>query len=664
MRRNRQTAPVSVRLLPLLLGVFLLAASAQLSAMSLAGRQNRREFMKSVADAFWAGDYATLEATTAELRAKRDRFPDGTWTMPAFYDALDLHQVSHANAASYEEHLAKWKAAAPRSVTVRIVEANALPYDTWENNGQGLSGKAEWSTRVPALLAEAEHLEATTPPDWYNAMLRFALHQGWDRAEYDALFDRAVAAEPAYLSFYFNRAIYLFSYGEAGDWEKFALDAGRRNLSGEGMGIYSRIAWSLAENRADDYLAKYTQIQWPLMRNGFWELDKIWAGADWNLNNFCRFACLAGDRATARILFARIGDRWTTNWLSHKVFNEWAAWAGAEETPVVPALWRFVLKDDDQPLAWNVRFAPDGNSLFAGYDHARIVRWNLANGSILWRGNLEGDGSVDGIDVSPDGHWLAAGTGPRNRRPNLPGAMGIWDLHAPHSGREPDRRLAESRSGVHGVHFSPDGKTLAASCYNQVVDLVGELHVWSLADWTEVQHESNLAFPVFAMSYVSSGDAPKLAFTSVSGFNVVEAAALKHVIWQNGKMDGSAVRGIAVTPDSKTLACATADGFENRDRPGEVIFWNTADWTRRETPHVSTAGGVGSLAYSPDGRWLLGGGYDGVLRVWDAATGKVAASWPGEPGSGSVNSVAFGPDNKRVAVVHSNGVVMVYAFNQ
>ncbi len=647
-----------------LLALFLalLTAAPSLRAMSLAGRQNRREFIQAVSDAFWAGDYGTLEATTAELRAKKDRFPDGTWTLPAFYDALELRNVPQAKVPEYEQRLAAWKKSQPQSLTVRLVEVNALPSSSWENNGDGLSGKPGWHDTVRTLLDEAEKLAPNPPPDWHNTRLRIALREMWDRAEFDRAFDRAVAAEPAYLSFYFNKAVYLFSYGEPGDWEKFALDAGRRNMTGENMGIYSRIAWSLADGRADEFLAKWTKVEWPLMREGFWDLDRVWAGADWNLNNFCRFACLAGDRETARTLFARIGDRWTTNWLSHKSFTEWSAWASAQDTPLVPHLQRFVLADDDEPQAWSIRFAPDGGSLFAGYDHARLVRWNLATGAIQWRGNLSGDGSIDGLDVSPDGRWLAAGTGARNRRPNLRGALGVWDLHDPRPGPEPVRTLAESQSGVHGLRFSPDGKTVAAACYNQVIDIIGELRVWSLPDWKEVQHSTEWTYPLLGLTYLPSKNGSQLAFTSSNGFNVVEPATLSHVFWPDKKLHDTAVRAMAISPDGMTLACATADGFEDRDRPGEVAFWNTADWTKRETPHVSNAGGVNAVAYSPDGRWVLGGGYDGILRVWDAATGKLATSWPPEPHAGKVNTVAFGPDGRQVAVVHNDGVVTVYAF--
>ena len=56
---------------------------------------------------------------------------------------------------------------------------------------------------------------------------------------------------------------------------------------------------------------------------------------------------------------------------------------------------------------------------------------------------------------------------------------------------------------------------------------------------------------------------------------------------------------------------------------------------------------VTALAVSPDGAWLVSGGYHEVL-VWNSATGKLARRIGGL--SGRVRSLAFSPDGKDVAV--------------
>jgi WD40 repeat protein len=49
------------------------------------------------------------------------------------------------------------------------------------------------------------------------------------------------------------------------------------------------------------------------------------------------------------------------------------------------------------------------------------------------------------------------------------------------------------------------------------------------------------------------------------------------------------------------------------------------------------------MAFSPDGRWIASGSWDGTVRLWDAATGEPCATLP-HPGV--VPSLAFSPDGQ------------------
>ncbi|HEY7158441.1 MAG TPA: WD40 repeat domain-containing protein [Gemmataceae bacterium] len=69
-------------------------------------------------------------------------------------------------------------------------------------------------------------------------------------------------------------------------------------------------------------------------------------------------------------------------------------------------------------------------------------------------------------------------------------------------------------------------------------------------------------------------------------------------------------------------------------------------------------GRVFSLAFSPDGKTLLAGAWDGSIRLWDVATGKELRQYAGH--KGWVRSVAFAPDGKTFASGGKDKVIRLW----
>ena len=103
--------------------------------------------------------------------------------------------------------------------------------------------------------------------------------------------------------------------------------AARKYDPKEGLSIYARIYWSHAGSVGGGGFQN-PKLDWKKVRQGFRDIETQYPDSNWNLNNFCRFACLAGDHETARELFGRVGDAVSLpTWGSRTAFEGWRKWS-------------------------------------------------------------------------------------------------------------------------------------------------------------------------------------------------------------------------------------------------------------------------------------------------------------------------------------------------
>jgi WD40 repeat protein len=319
----------------------------------------------------------------------------------------------------------------------------------------------------------------------------------------------------------------------------------------------------------------------------------------------------------------------------------------------------------------DVSFSPDGKRLAALESKGAFV-WDLASGKHVAAFPREQFGSValarDAKTLAIAWRWHVA----------------LYDVAS-----QKRIRVLPALGDCFPVAFSPDGKLLAGGFQT------GMVHVWGTADWKEkyverghLHYVRGLSLAPDGSALLSVGDdgtlrrwdlarpgenrilrwfnavdgpAPSVAWSPdgrrfvlvVTGDGYcggpplmsVHGAAFARVLWSLPLAPSC----VAFSPDGKALVGACPDG--------SVRLWDAEHGTE-EHRFASPPRAVSGLAYSKDGKLLaaVSPEKEGQIKIWNVASGAELHTWKDV----AMSAAAFRPDGRVLAVGHAGGPISLW----
>jgi WD40 repeat protein len=249
-----------------------------------------------------------------------------------------------------------------------------------------------------------------------------------------------------------------------------------------------------------------------------------------------------------------------------------------------------------------VAFAPDGKVLVSGGSDGTVSLWDPSTGKVIRRVRTA-EPIVFEVAFSPDGRLLYS--------------VGfflvqVWDRATGKAVRQfgqiPDPGSDEKPPPPSCLAVSPEGGAL-------VTRVSGEARMWETLTGKRIELPGGIKRSVGPLRFSPDGRAVAAARSGDSfrtDLCLWEVGTGRELLRLTSKGDWFRSCSFAFSPDGKALAVSCRDGT--------VRLWDTAKGTELHALGRSQDGS-GTVAYAPNGRFVVSGSPDTSLLVWEVPSG-------------------------------------------
>jgi WD40 repeat protein len=276
------------------------------------------------------------------------------------------------------------------------------------------------------------------------------------------------------------------------------------------------------------------------------------------------------------------------------------------------------LRGHSRPLA-TALFSPDGKFVVTASADNTVRVWDSLDGQLVteFRGHSQ---AVNNLAFSSDGQFMVTASDDQTAR--------LWPFH-PGDGRTSSTIESwEHSAAVTSIASNPNGSEIAATTRDGKLWLDGIGMQRSVPFSYLVDRNAKVANARF------SPDGRSIATTKGSSGVIYNIDVLREFV------DSTRSQFIY----SQESPAQTAKPPAIAEPRGVKLEGHTAD--------------INSVAFSPDGRFVVTASVDSTARVWDTATGATVGELRGH--SKSINSASFSPDGKFIVTASDDGSVRLW----